>query len=157
MELSKQNKFLEAIDEYKKSLVTKAGAFDIHYKIAELYDKLKNYDQVIFHLNEILRIDNYNLEVQKLAVLRMLAQAYYLINNVEKAFQTYFEILKLNSDDAEAHYHISFIALGQGEFEIAQRYFEKLVELQDDFESPPVSLPRSSPRGPGPRCGWTRP
>ena len=58
-----------------------------------------------------------------------------LLNDIEKAFQTYFEILKINPDDAEAHYHISFIALGQGEFDIAQRYFEKLVQVQDDFES----------------------
>jgi tetratricopeptide (TPR) repeat protein len=135
IELTKQNKFLEAIDEYKKSLSINAGAFDLHYKIVGLYDRLKNYDQAIYHLNEILSIDKYNAEVQKLAVVKMLAQTYYLINDIEKAFQTYFEILKINPDDAEAHYHISFIALGQGEFDIAQRYFEKLVLLQDDFES----------------------
>lgn len=135
MELLKQNKLLEAIDEYRKSIALKTDAFDIHYKIAVLYNKLKNYDQSIIHLNEILRIDKYSVEVQKLTVLKMLAQAYYLINDIEKAFRTYFEILKINEDDDEAYYHIAFIALGQGEFDIAQRYFEKLVHLRDDFES----------------------
>jgi tetratricopeptide (TPR) repeat protein len=135
IELTKQNKFLEAIDEYKKSIVNKSDAFDVNFKIAGLYERLKNYDQELYYLNEILRIDKYNTEVQKLAVLKMLAQSYYFIKDIEKAFQTYFEILKINPDDAEAHYHISFIALGQGEFDIAQRYFEKLVQVQDDFES----------------------
>ena len=135
VELSRQNKFLEAIDEYKKTLSVKTDAFDIHYRIAELYNKTGNYDQVIFHLNEILRIDKYSAEINKISVLKKLAQAYYLLEDIEKAFQTFFEILKIEPDDAEAHYHIAFIALGQGEFEIAQRYFEKLVLVQDDFES----------------------
>ncbi len=135
IELIRQNKFEEAIDEYKKTLYSKADPFDIHYRIASLYEKLKNYDQVVYHLNEILRIDKYDNEVQKLPVLRMLAQAYYLIDDIEQAFRTYFEILKINPEDAEAHYHIAFISLGQGEFDIAQKYFEKLVKLQDDFES----------------------
>jgi len=135
IELIKQNKLVEAVDEYKKSLLSKADPFDIHYRIAGLYEKLKNYDQVIYHLNEILRIDKYDTDVQKLSVFKMLAQAYYFLNDIEHAFQTYFEILKINPDDAEAHYHISFIALGQSEFDIAQKYFEKLVKLQDNFES----------------------
>ena len=135
VELSRQNKFLEAIDEYKKTLSGKTDAFDIHYQIAELYNKIGNYDQLIFHLNEILRIDKYSAEITKLMVLEKLAQAYYLLEEIEKAFQVFFEILKIEPDDPEAYYHIAFIALGQGEFEIAQKYFEKLVLIHDDFES----------------------
>ncbi|MFH0974169.1 MAG: tetratricopeptide repeat protein [Spirochaetota bacterium] len=134
-ELTKQNKIPEAITEYKKILYDKPDDINVHYIISELYLKLENYNEAIFHLNEILRIDKFNLEVQKPKVLRNLAQTYYLIDDVEKAFQIYFNILKINPEDPEAYYHISFIALGQEEFEIAQKYFEKLVKLRDDFES----------------------
>ncbi len=135
VELIGQNKLLEAIAEFKRLLFIKPDSVDIYFKIAELYNKLGNYDQVIYHLNEILRIDKYTTEVQKLSVLRMLAQAYFFIEDIERSLQIYFEIIKINSEDAEAYYQISFIALGQEEFDIAQRYFEKLVILQDNFES----------------------
>lgn len=134
-ELARQNKYLEAITEYKKLLYANPDAFDIHFRIADLYKKQEDYIQVIYHLNEILRIDRYNLEIQKLAVLKKLAQAYHYVEDIEKVFRTYFDILKLDSELPEAYYHISFIALGQEEFEIAQPYFEKLVKVQDDFES----------------------
>jgi tetratricopeptide (TPR) repeat protein len=134
-ELAGQNKLQDAITEYKRLLYLKPDSVEINYKIAELYSKLGNYDQVIYHLNEILRIDKYTVEIKKIAVLRMLAKTYFYIEDIERSFQTHFEIIKINPEDADAYYQISFIALGQEEFEIAQKYFEKLVAFQDNFES----------------------
>ncbi len=132
---ARQNKFLEAITEYKRVLYTKPDAFNIHFQISDLYIRQENFEQAIYHLNEILRIDRFNLEVQKEIVIKRLAKAYYLTEDIEKAFQKYLELLKLNPDDVEACYQVAFISLGQEEFEIAQRFFERLVKLEDSFES----------------------
>ncbi|MBN2042055.1 MAG: tetratricopeptide repeat protein [Spirochaetes bacterium] len=133
--LSKQNRFQEAITEFKKTLYSNPDSAGVHYKIAELYIRQKNYEQAVYHLNEIIRIDKYSVEVEKQSVIKNLAKAYYFLDDIEKAFQTYFDLIRENPEDAEAYYHVAFIALGQEEFEIAQRYFEKLVKLEDNFES----------------------
>jgi tetratricopeptide (TPR) repeat protein len=53
-------------------------------------------------------------------------------DEVEKAFQTYMDILKNYPADVESLYHIAFISLGQEEFDIAQRYFDRLLKLKND-------------------------
>ncbi len=130
----KQNRFMEAVSEYKRVLYTKPDNINIHYIIADLYLKLNKTEQAIFHLSEIIRIDKYNYEVEQLDVQKKLANAYHLVGNIHDAFQTFINTLSLHPDDAEALYHTSFISLGQEEFEIAQRYFNKLVKLDDSFE-----------------------
>ncbi|MDY6968135.1 MAG: tetratricopeptide repeat protein [Spirochaetota bacterium] len=131
----KQNMLNEAMDEYRKILDIEPNNFIIHNKLAELYLQQEKLDQAIVHLQEVERIDKYNYEVERIDVKRNLANAYYLQNNIEGAFKAYIEIIDIYPDDIEALYHISFIVLGQEEFEIARRYFARLLKLKkNDFE-----------------------
>jgi len=125
----------EAVMEYKKALEKRPDDFIIHFKLANLFLKLNEIDQAVIHLEKVLLIDKYNYEVEKLDIEKKLAQAYTIREEYEKAFQLYIDILKVFPVEPEALYHVSFIALGQEEFEIAQKYFSKLAKIKpNDFE-----------------------
>ena len=68
-----QKLFREAIFEYRKALDRKPEDFIVHYRLANLYLKLKEFDQAAIHLEEILRINKFNYEVDKLDVQKKLA------------------------------------------------------------------------------------
>lgn len=134
-ELISNDNIDEAIMEYKKALEKHPDDFLIHFKLANLFLKLNETDQAVIHLEKILELDKYNYEVEKLDIEKKLAQAYTIREEHEKAFQLFIDILKLFPVDPEALYHVSFIALGQEEFEIAQKYFNKLAKIKpNDFE-----------------------
>jgi tetratricopeptide (TPR) repeat protein len=129
-----QNMVNDAIVEYKKILDNNPNDFVVHWKLANIYFDRNEIDEGVIHLEEILRIDTYNFEVEKAVVERRLAESYLLRDDVQKAFQNYFEILKAYPGDEEALYQAAFILLGQEYFDLAQRYFERLIKIADkDF------------------------
>lgn len=130
-----ENMIDEAIMEYRKILDDDPMDFVIHFKLAELYFKMNQMDQGVLHLEEVLKIGKYNVDVEKSAVLRKLAHSYLKRDEIDKAFQMYVDLLILYPTDAEALYHTAFISLGQEYFDMAQRNFDKLVKLgQRSFE-----------------------
>lgn len=134
MSLARQNRLADAIAEYKRALYNSPNDPGIHYKIADIYLRLKKYGEAVFHLNEIIRIGKYDYEVEKLDVEKKLAHAHQQTGNISEAIQAYIDILNIYPEDIEALYHVSFSILGQEEFELAQRYFNRLVKLRDSFE-----------------------
>ncbi len=134
-EYEKQNLFREALIEYKKILEEKPGDFVIHFRLANIYLKLNEIDQAAVHFEEIIRINRYNYEVDKLEVLKSLSRLYHLQGIPDKSFQTYLELLNLSPSDPDALYQVSFMALGQEEFDFAQKYFERLTKInKTDYE-----------------------
>ncbi|MCP4130720.1 MAG: tetratricopeptide repeat protein [bacterium] len=122
-----QNMVGEAIIEYKKILENSPNDFSIHYKLSNLYFKQKKTDQAVLHLEEIVRINKYNYEVDKIDVWRKLAKAYQSRDDMQRTFQTYMDILTVYPTDEEALYQVGFIALGQELFELAEKQFNRLV------------------------------
>jgi tetratricopeptide (TPR) repeat protein len=131
----KQGMLKESIIEYRKVLENRPGDPTAHYRLAGLYMKLNEIDQAIIQFEELLRIGKFTYEIEPLDVQKRLAHAYYLRDDVDKAFRGYLEILNLYPADPEALYHVAFIALGQEEFDFAQKHFDRLVKIsRDDFE-----------------------
>ena len=131
-----QNLVDEAIVEYKKVLDHNPDDFVVHWKLANIFFNQRNIDEGVIHLEEILRINRYNYEVEKVAVERKLAEAYMLRDDPQKAFQNYFDILKVYPGDEESLYQVAFILLGQEYFDLAQRYFERLTRGgENNFET----------------------
>jgi tetratricopeptide (TPR) repeat protein len=124
----KQNMVREAILEYKKILEKDPGNILIHYRLSNLYQKNNMIDQAVIHLEEIMKIDKYNYEVDKIEVLRRLAKSYLYRGEYEKAMQSYLNILNVYPADFESMYQVAFMFLGQEIFDQAYKYFEKLVE-----------------------------
>ncbi|TAL39116.1 MAG: tetratricopeptide repeat protein [Spirochaetes bacterium] len=131
----KQNMVYEAIIEYKKVLDQRPKDFMAHYRLANLYLQLNEIDQAILHLERVIEINKYNYEIDRLDIEKKLADSYYRRDDVEKAFQTYLDILSVYPGDPDALYHAAFISLGQEEFDFAQKHFERLVKVnKNDFE-----------------------
>jgi len=131
----KNEQLYEAILEYKKALDRNPGDFVIHARLANIYLRQNEIDQAVMHLEKILELNVFNYEVEKLDVQKKLAGAYQERDEPEKAFQMYHDILRFFPVDQDALYNVTFMALGQEEFEIAQRYAEKLVkQMPNSFE-----------------------
>jgi len=131
----RQDLLREAVLEYNKALETHPKDFITHYRLANLHQRLGEVDRTMHHLERILEIDRFNYEVDRVNVLKRLAELYYEADNIEKAFQTYYEVLNQTPNDYDALYYLAFISLGQEEFEFAQRYFERLVKAgRNEFE-----------------------
>lgn len=132
--LEKQDLLKEAVIEYKRVLEDKPNDFITHYRLGNIYLKLDELDLALLHFEEILVIDKYNFEVEKHEIQKKLANLYYLRDDPAKTFQMYLEILNSFPSDEEALYQVAFIALSQEEFDLAQKYFERLVKLnKEDF------------------------
>ena len=130
-----QNMVEEAILEYKKILDSRPNDFTVHWKLAKIYYDQKQFDESLLHLEEIIRIGTFTVEVQKSKVLKMLADLYLRRDDSAKVFQNYFELLKTNPTDEDALYHVAFILLGQEYFDAALRHFERLMKVgRKDFE-----------------------
>jgi len=124
----KQNMTDEAIIEYRKLLDKNPRNYTAHYKLSEIYFNQNEIDKGVIHLEEILNIDQYNYEIEKIKVQKRLARAYYTRGEIDRAFQVYFDVLRMYPGDEEALYHVSFISLGQELFDMAQRHFDRLAK-----------------------------
>lgn len=130
-EYLKNGRIDDAIDEYKKILDENPFDFQTHYNLAVLFLELNDADQAAIHLEKILEIGRYNHIVEKINVQKMLAKIYEERDEQEKAFALYYDIVRMYPGDRDALYNVAFITLGQGEFDIAQRYFDKLVKIKE--------------------------
>jgi len=131
----KQDMVDEAILEYKKVLDNNPNDFAVHWKLANVLFDRDEVDEAVLHLEDILRIDKFNYEVEKVKVQRKLAEVYLRRDETLKAFQNYFDILRAYPGDAESLYHAAFILLGNEYFEQALRYFDRLIKMgEKDME-----------------------
>ena len=130
-----QNMLDEAILEYKRILDDDPENFLVHYKLGKLYYKMENIDEGVIHFEEVMKINKFNFEVEKINVMRSLAESYLMSDNLESAFQFYFDIVNMYPNDEEALYHVSFMSLGQELFEISKKFFDRLVKVsKKNFE-----------------------
>ncbi len=131
----KQELLREAVLEYRKALEKNRGDYRSHYRLGNLYLRLDDLDQAFFHFEKLRQMDKFDSEVDRRDVLKKLANLYFLREEIDKAFQTYMDVLYSSPTDQDALYHVSFIALGQEEFDFAQKYFDRLVKVsKNDFE-----------------------
>lgn len=125
-----ENRIEEAIVEFKKALETRPYEINILWKLSELYISQGKLDQAAAHLEKIVEINRYSAEVEKIDVLKNLAQIYLKRAENRRAFEKYYEILRDYPSDPEALYHVGFMALGQESFDIAFKHLDLLTKLE---------------------------
>jgi Tfp pilus assembly protein PilF len=131
-EFIKNKRYEDAILEYRKILDEKPFDFITHYRLANLYLRIDEIDQAAIHLERVIGIDKYNYEVDKLDVQKKLAEISASRDDLENTFRYYYEIVRMYPTDHEALYNVAFILLGQEEFDLAQKYFDRLVKGYDN-------------------------
>ena len=122
-----QNMIPEAIVEYNKILERDSRDFRAHYKLAELFFRQGQVSEAISHYEEILSINRFDQNISKLDILKRISDFYQESGDIQKAFQSYFDILKQNPNDLQCLYQVAFIFLGQEMFDMALKYFERLI------------------------------
>lgn len=134
---NKAEEFLElkryddAILSYKKILEKKPNDPSILFKLSDVYLAIGEVDQAALCLESILENQIFTYEIDKLAVQKQLGKIYYARDEIEKTFELYANVVQMYPGDSEALYHLAFIALGQEEYGVAQRYFDKLLKNSD--------------------------
>ncbi len=128
--LMRQNMVSEAITELKKALDNNPSNSVAHYRLAEIYLKHRDTDNAVLHLDSIMKIGKFNYEVERTSVEKKLAHCYISRGDKEGAFQLYADVFAVYPGDPEALYHLAFISLGQEYFELAQKLFDRLVQVE---------------------------
>ncbi len=100
-----------------------------HYHISRLFWQEGDVEQELMHLLKVKELSLYFKEVQPQVVLGRIGEIYYQKNQLKEAFENFLELLHFIPDNESALAHVAFIAVGQAEFFIAERYFSKLVEI----------------------------
>ncbi len=123
-----QNRIEDAIEEYRKLLDNDPLNPVVNYRLGNLYFRKNEVDQGVIHYEQVLNSGKFSHEVDRYDVMRKLGRAYVSREQLDRAFQAFFEISRAFPADEEALYHIAFISLGQEMFEFSLKYFEKLLK-----------------------------
>ena len=99
-----------------------------HYYMSRIYSMEGNEEQELEHLLKVKRIGRYMGEVNATQVLSRLAQLYYEQDRLGDSFENYLEVLQYDPGNEVALAYVAFMAVGQGEFEVADRFFRRLVK-----------------------------
>jgi hypothetical protein len=103
--------------------------FQAQYVMAEIYRMEKNDFGELQHLLELHKIGKYPGGVSPIKIANRIGELYYNQENYTESFEAYYEAYMLHSKNEEALVHLAFLAIGKGEFEIAERFFKILMEI----------------------------
>jgi tetratricopeptide (TPR) repeat protein len=124
---------LEKAESAYSQYLKKSANSDIaeaHYSRAQFYRNYKqNFDFALKDLNDALK-----LKPNQITFLFERAELYqYEIKNYEKALDDYQKVLSIDSLNFDAIEKIGDIYSKEGDFELARKYFEKLVRMETRF------------------------
>ncbi|PJZ53238.1 tetratricopeptide repeat protein [Leptospira adleri] len=97
-----------------------------HYVIAKIYAMEGDTTNEARHLEKIKKIGTYEKGINEVAVSNRIADIYYQQDLFEEALFHYLDTVQIDSENAEANVRIAFMALGQKEFGIADRFLSKI-------------------------------
>ena len=126
-----QDKNLEAINAYKKSISLNSDYSEAYNNLANLQKKIGMLDEASSNYLNAINCKKDNIE------------AYYNLANLQKsqkkykdAIKNYNKVIKINSNFAEAYNNIGTINSILGKFEEAKNFFVKAVEINNLFSEP---------------------
>lgn len=98
------------------------------FYMSRIYSIEGNEDQELEHLNELKRIGRYAGEIKPDQIIGRIAQIHYESDRLGDAFENYLDLLNYDPNHEGALAHIAFLAIGQGEYDLAEKYFKRLVQ-----------------------------
>ncbi|MCH8325874.1 MAG: tetratricopeptide repeat protein, partial [Bacteroidetes bacterium] len=112
----------KAIKIYNK-LTNKIGSdWNVLVRVAELNEKLGNYDEAAITLDQLLNVDPNNTRIQKLLVQLFIRQKKY-----NDAIKTINSVLEIIPDDIEAHQMKAQIYIKDNKWKKASKEFEYIL------------------------------
>lgn len=105
-----------------------------HFYLSKTYNIEGNDEQELHHLRELRRTNNIPKELDPIAVFSRAAYLHYEAYDLAGAFENFLTMLEFDSQNEMALAHIGFLAIGQQEFQVAEKYFSPLVEIAPDVK-----------------------
>ncbi|EMO43109.1 restriction endonuclease [Leptospira noguchii] len=97
-----------------------------HYVIAKIYAMEGDTINEARHLEKIKKIGNFEKGINQVSVSNRIADIYYQQDLFEEALFHYLDTISIDPENPEANVRIGFMALGQKEFMIADRFLSKI-------------------------------
>ena len=128
--LQNQGKLEEALEAYKKTLITRPDYVDAHYNMGNALQAQGNLEDAIKAYGKVLSIKpDY-------------AEAYYNMGvtfqeqgNLEEALEAYGKVLSIKPDYADAYKNMGYAFQGQGNLEEAIKAYKEALSIKPDYEN----------------------
>ncbi|EPG75029.1 restriction endonuclease [Leptospira fainei serovar Hurstbridge str. BUT 6] len=99
-----------------------------HYIMAKIYAMEGDHVNEARHLEKIKKIGTYDKDISEVAVSNRIADIYYQQDLFEEAVFHYVDTLSVDPENLEANIRIAFMALGQKEFGIADKFLSRVPD-----------------------------
>ena len=132
LEKAAAGEFVDARGMIRSRLNRDPDDFQAHYTMSRIYGIEKKIEDELQHLKEIKRINRYSPEISNITVNNRIGEIYYKLEMYKDSYQHFLDSYNYLSNNVEALTFLSFMAVGQGQFEIAEKYFKKLIELKPE-------------------------
>ena len=100
-----------------------------HYAMARIYAMEGNASQELYHLEEIKRINRFSQEINAVTIMNRIGEIHYAGGDYRSSFESYLDALSVSSKNEPALAYLAFMSIGQEQFDVAEKYFKKLIEL----------------------------
>lgn len=130
-----QNNTLLAIIHYQESLRHNGSFFDAHFKLATLYNDIKDYDQSIKYSQKAIRLNPLSIKT-----LLNLGSTYDDMKNFPEAISIYKQILAIDPDNHKAFYNLGIAYKELGDLEISEEMYQSAIKKKPDFVNSYINL-----------------
>jgi tetratricopeptide (TPR) repeat protein len=124
-----------AIQTYQTALKMHPEDFETKNFLGQVYYRVKKYDQAVKILTEVVAAADPKTKTYSDA-LYTLAYSYDLMEQSDKAIETYQNALKISPNDKDLTFNLGRLYFMQGKYDLAIENFAKvLVDNPDDFDA----------------------
>ena len=127
--LAERGEFTDARGLIRSKLDRNPEDYKSHFYMAQVYALEGNEDNELFHLKEIKRINRFSSEVNPIKTMNRMGEIYYTQEHYRDSFEAYMDAFNYAPNNEEALVYLAFMAAGQGGFEVAEKYFSRLVQV----------------------------
>jgi tetratricopeptide (TPR) repeat protein len=128
--LAKAGKFKEAKTLVKEKIDLHPSDIALVYLLATVYKIQGDLEGEASELEKIAAESKYTKEITQHQISSRLGSIYYQLDKYDEAFFYYLDLLDVSQNNLEAIVRIAFMAIGQKEFEIANRFLKMLPDSQ---------------------------
>ncbi|MDH5656574.1 MAG: tetratricopeptide repeat protein, partial [Spirochaetia bacterium] len=102
---------------------------EAHFTMAKIYEIEHNLPSAMEHLNEVRRINTGFPGLDTAKLFNKIGELSYKMGDYTESFENYYESYKISNRNEESLTHLAFMAIGQEEFETAEKFFKSLIEI----------------------------
>ncbi len=129
MNMATEGKYLDARAMLREHLKKNPKNPLVHFYIAQIYNMQGNLAEELNHIKQLKNINIFPPPLNPVEIFLQTATTCYEENELASAFENFLNVLQYDPNHEVALAHIAFLAIGQENFRIAEKYFSRLVKL----------------------------